>query len=309
MAVSFCIYFFYQNREIVRQVWNLTSYRDISVSVLSGICGFFLFPVCIGQLYRGLNDRISDFDFRKAAKIHYVYYISNVFKYIPGKISTMLVLLDEGGRKGLNRAMLFQAWLGTNGLTLLISTVLALGVISPFIDNSGWNIFITAVAVLCISVTIIPGTNAYLIKIILFLFKRDNQNVRPFSFPSLINALILQIVGWISIGFSFAVISNAWIPMEMGRFWLTVLAYPAAYAAGFLAFFTPAGLGVREGLLTVFLLKMMDGSGSLSTDSTAIVLFIVVMHRVIMTVVDVFLLCFGFGLSYLLSFGENLSEK
>ncbi|MGH2626662.1 MAG: hypothetical protein ACRDHY_08445, partial [Anaerolineales bacterium] len=60
----------------------------------------------------------------------------------------------------------------------------------------------------------------------------------------------LHIVAWLGYGLAFCLLWSAFRPLPTGlEVLMAASAFPSAYVLGFLAFFAPAGVGVREGAL------------------------------------------------------------
>jgi len=68
---------------------------------------------------------------------------------------------------------------------------------------------------------------------------------------------------WVVTGLAFAALVASLYPLAAGDVPLVVAAYAAAYAAGFLALLTPAGLGVREGVLVIALTPVLPAGPAL----------------------------------------------
>ena len=66
-------------------------------------------------------------------------------------------------------------------------------------------------------------------------------------------------VYWVVTGLAFAALVASLYPLAPSDVPVVVAAYAAAYAAGFLPSLTPAGLGVREGVLVVALAPVTPG--------------------------------------------------
>src|SRR3990172_11713077 len=58
---------------------------------------------------------------------------------------------------------------------------------------------------------------------------------------------------WLLAGVSFYIFIRAFYPVELHYILIISGIYAISYAAGFIIFFMPAGLGVREGTLTLLL--------------------------------------------------------
>lgn len=303
-AIAFCLYYFYRNREIITQLWDSVSYSYLLLSFVCGLAGYTLLPFCICELYRGREDSFQKILYPKFC---YIYYIANIYKYIPGKISTLYMYLNEGKQQGLKGAALFQAWAAANALMLMTGMMLAIGVIFPFIENRISSKIILACVLLCLTGIIIPPVNTRIMKILFSVFRRDHHEFEAFTYSSLIKAFFLQILSWGAIGLSFAAVVHAYIPTDAKIAGLSVLAYPAAHSIAFLAFFAPAGLGVREGLLTAFLLKISTLSPVPA--GPAAVLFVVVMHRLIMTLIDIVLIVLAAGIRHFFLYSDEPFEN
>jgi hypothetical protein len=70
-------------------------------------------------------------------------------------------------------------------------------------------------------------------------------------------------VYWAVTGLAFAALVASLAPLAADDIPLVVAAYAAAYAAGFLALLTPAGLGIREGVLVVALAPVLPAGPAL----------------------------------------------
>jgi uncharacterized membrane protein YbhN (UPF0104 family) len=68
---------------------------------------------------------------------------------------------------------------------------------------------------------------------------------------------------WAVTGLAFAALVASLYPLAPGDVPVVVAAFAAAYAAGFLALLTPAGLGVREGVLVVALASVLPAGPAL----------------------------------------------
>jgi len=68
---------------------------------------------------------------------------------------------------------------------------------------------------------------------------------------------------WLLTGLAFAVFVRSLYPLPAAEVPLVAAAYAAAYAAGFLSLLTPAGLGVREGVLVVALAPVLPAGPAL----------------------------------------------
>lgn len=92
----------------------------------------------------------------------------------------------------------------------------------------------------------------------------DTADVPPLRHATLAGGLVMSAGGWLLLGLSLWVVLHALAPEQVNwswGCWLRCTGYIAvSYVAGFVAFFTPGGLGVREGLLQEFLVAELAES-------------------------------------------------
>lgn len=181
-----------------------------------------------------------------------VFFTANLGRYLPGKVWQIAGLAylarGEGVAPGpaTAAAVLGQAF-SLAGATLLGTGVL-LGVGRGPDLGGGW-----AAAVLL--VLLIGATSPGILKILLPLWFRLAREDEPGGFrPDRafgVRWMGLYALAWGLQGTAF------WILVRSLGFELTLLegvpAFSAAYVAGYLALFAPAGIGIREGMLVVFL--------------------------------------------------------
>ena len=293
IAIIFFTNIALENKETIELAWRSIRYVNLLLSTLLSLGGFFLFPVCIWQLFQGRFQKCPSKNF---ISIQICYHISNFYKYIPGKISTLLVMIDEAGKQGVDRMALFHAWVGNYGLSILIGMCLAFFVIFPFFDSVSYSKFLSIPVFILMFLAVIPTTNMWLMKALLIFLKRDVSSLVPFSCSTLLKAFAIQLVAWLLLGLSFAIIADIYLPLDAEKFFFLTLGYPVAHTAGFLVMIAPAGLGVREGVLVAILMQCVQRNGDQTT--LDIFLFIVIVHRMVITLTDSLLLFIAYGVRH-----------
>ncbi|NNM04802.1 MAG: hypothetical protein HKO65_06825, partial [Gemmatimonadetes bacterium] len=181
-----------------------------------------------------------------------VFFTANLGRYIPGKLWQIAGLAYLAKGQGVpagtatGAAVLGQAF-SLAGATLVGGGVL-LGSGGGSALGGGW------VALILLAL-LLTATSPGLLKALVPLWFRVSRQAAPPSFrpdPAFgIRWMGLYALTWSLQGLGF------WILVGSLGFDLTLLegvpAYPAAYVAGYLALFAPAGAGIREGLLIVLL--------------------------------------------------------
>jgi hypothetical protein len=102
---------------------------------------------------------------------------------------------------------------------------------------------------------------------LLALARRRLPGLDPADLTPSPGTVALLVVGyalyWAVTGLAFAALVASMYPLAAADIPLVVAAYAAAYAVGFLALLTPAGLGVREGVLVVALAPVLPAGPAL----------------------------------------------
>lgn len=224
--------------------WQLRPWWLLLSAVLMWLDFVLLF-----HLWRIVLAAISGHRLRFAAAYR-ILTLSNLGKYIPGKIWTiagMVYLVGDEGvppKPALVSSALHQAFTLVPGAAFVtaILGVRIWGALSP-----------TAVLVaLAVGVILLyPPLFRRLLNFGLSIFGREPIEFE-LSFGRAFGLFWLYIGAWILYGASFWCM-NLGIGLPAGPFWEVSAAYAAAYLVGFVALFAPGGLGVREGILAVIL--------------------------------------------------------
>lgn len=191
-----------------------------------------------------------------------VFMLANLGRYVPGKVLQIAGLAYLARREGVRPAVATAAALLGQGIALLGATLVGLGAL--FGANETWRPWgwagLAAVAALVL-LTSLPGPAAALehawFRLASALSKGPgvddeepqpaNATLRGFG----LRWTLLYAANWSMHAVAF------WLLFLSLEGWTTFLsvgpAFAAAYVAGYVAIFAPAGVGVREGALIVFL--------------------------------------------------------
>jgi len=117
-------------------------------------------------------------------------------------------------------------------------------------------LFMAAVVLGFLVFTFVPGI---LIKSLQLLKIKKNiiPDNKQFSILKKINVLIIYLVGWFLGGLGFFLLVNSITPMGAEQFMFLTSAFALSWLVGLLAIFAPAGIGVREGVLSLLLTEIM----------------------------------------------------
>jgi len=187
-----------------------------------------------------------------------IWFISNFGRYIPGKVWQLLGMVYLCEREGIPKtvtttsAVLAQIFSLVSGL---IISFLLLGV-DFFKKLGGANI---------LSFAVLLGLFFFLVVISVyprFLEKGANFFLRKFRKPELkiqlnvwtfFKFLFFYSITWLIYGFGFSFFVYSFTNVSLQQYPLMTGIFAIAYMIGFLSFFAPGGLGIREGILTYLL--------------------------------------------------------
>ena len=212
-------------------------------------------------LWRGLIIRLgSTISLRSAFRI---FTLSALGHYVPGKVWQIVGMVYLGRRNGVRTEAGVWAALLAQLLAILSGALVTFGVLlveqkrmlAPLLEKLGaqsislWLILLPLALVLAL---IHPRILEKVTNWILKLFKREAIRFN-LSYPGLLLFFLLYIVSWFFYGFAFYLFLYSVAPIPLSDFLLVTGSFAAAYIVGLLALFVPGGLGVREGLIALFL--------------------------------------------------------
>lgn len=181
-----------------------------------------------------------------------VFFTANLGRYIPGKLWQIAGLAFLARREGVSAGTATGAAFLGQLFSLGGATLVGLGVLIQWeaggAMNGGW----VAGGVLAI---MILATFPRILRPLLHALLRKVKAGSPGPlWPDQafgVRWLVLYAISWLLQGLAFRLLMASF---GVGMGWLQGLAvFPAAYLLGYIAFFAPAGLGIREGFLIFFL--------------------------------------------------------
>ena len=223
-----------------------------------------------------------------------IWFAANLARYVPGNVWSFVGAVELARREGVPR----RTTLAVMGLAQLLSVGTALLVGLPVLvaDQArlGWAAALGGLAVGLAGVLAVALRHR-----LAALLRRRYPEVEPGDLAPSPAAAALLAAGyalyWVVTGLAFAALVRSLHPLAVADVPLTVAAYAAAYAIGFLALVTPAGLGVREGVLAVALAQIMPVGAALA---------VALLSRLWMMLVELL----GAGLVHLVDRGQTARQ-
>ena len=181
-----------------------------------------------------------------------VFFTANLGRYLPGKVWQIAGLAYLAKGEGVPAPAATGAAVLGQAFSLAGATLVGAGVL---LGNGRGPSFGGGWAAAALLVLLLGATSSGILKGLLrFWFRLARQEVPGEFRPDRafgIRWMGLYALGWALQGLAF------WLLVRSLGFDATLLegvpAFPAAYVAGYLALFAPAGAGIREGMLVVFL--------------------------------------------------------
>jgi len=202
------------------------------------------------------------------------YFMSQLAKYVPGKVGIFVIRIQAYSafpQRTMITSMFIEYIIGIMAACQIV-------LLSLIFTNLVLPSYIRILALVCFGVLLLvlyPSIFSFLLDRIMIVFKREQ--IRPIpSFQTIIKTLLLFFTSNIFNGIAFfAVFKSMNNSVSIADLPLIVGVYYGASLAGLVAFFAPAGLGVREGVLFLVLPLLF------ASNNTEIILVALVMRILI----------------------------
>jgi uncharacterized membrane protein YbhN (UPF0104 family) len=237
--------------EIAGQQWKIRW----SALLISGL--FLLGAYIVASL--GWRAIIAGFGYKVTRPAAFrVAYLSNLGRYIPGKIWQvfgMVGLAKELGvpvRVSLASFALAQLYMIPIGFMVILITLRNLETIEA-LKSVGLVLYLAAGIIFLVFLILLfkPGGFNWGLNLILRLFRREMVEYNPRVRNRTIT-FILYMHTWIFFGLGFYFFLHALIETDLAASH-SIGIYTASYTLGYLAFISPGGLGVREAVMSAIL--------------------------------------------------------
>lgn len=204
---------------------------------------------------------------------------SQLGKYLPGKVwftvgrMYLARQFEIPERVSITSVVLEIILMVISGLMIALLTVAA-----PWAQNFPVKHSLLALAIIvCGLIVTYPGIFNRLVGLATRVLKRESVQMN-LTYGGIVVLLLLYSVHWFWQGMGFFLLIRSFYEIEIAMWPLMWGLYAAAWIIGFVSFLTPAGIGVREGVMTFFLSFYMPLS---------IAIIVALLARVWSTVADV----------------------
>jgi glycosyltransferase 2 family protein len=191
-----------------------------------------------------------------------IWFLSNLARYVPGNVWSFVGAVELARREGVARPVTLAVMAFTQVLSVGVALLAGLPVLLAERAQLGRPALLGAVAV-----AVVAAVAAVFRRQLLGLASRRLPGLDGGDLVPAPGTVALLAAGyaayWAVTGLAFAALVASVHPLAPGEVPLVVAAYAAAYAVGFLSLLTPAGLGVREGVLVVALSPVLPAGPAL----------------------------------------------
>lgn len=187
-----------------------------------------------------------------------IFMVSNLGRYVPGKVWSIAGMAALGKGKGVPVAVSATAAVVMQGVGLAAAGAIGLGAFAGGpAPLPRWGLVGAGVA--AVVLLLLLSVPSLFHRAVALWFRVVRTRAPANLTPALALRWLLQVAGaWVAMSASFWIFARS-LGMELSPVHAGS-AFAAAYVAGYLMLFAPAGVGVREGFLVAFLASAL-GSG------------------------------------------------
>jgi hypothetical protein len=209
-----------------------------------------VYPVFVWKfLIRSMGEKINTLSALR------IWFISNLGRYIPGKVFQVAGLVYLTSSEGISRSKAVQSVLYSqitaNGLGLFMG----LGLLSLNNGKGSFpNHFHIILILIAVFITILWFPTLFM-RSSNFMLKKMKKEIieQSVSQKDYILYLILQVINWILMSVAFLFLISSYTNISVVQDPVLIFILPLSWTIGLLAVFAPGGVGVREGAMSYWL--------------------------------------------------------
>jgi hypothetical protein len=192
---------------------------------------------------------------RSAARI---WCVSNLGRYLPGKVWSVAGLAVLARREGV------QGWAAAAAALAMqaLSVGTGAGVAIAFLPQADSPVLLVA----AIAIAVVSVAALTLKPMVRVLARVASGRIQLQSLPvgAVLAAAAATLAAWLMYGLAFRFLALGLLPNNAPSLPLAMGSFAGAYIIGLFAVFAPGGIGIREGMLLVFLTPSIGGGAALA---------------------------------------------
>ncbi|KPK67042.1 hypothetical protein AMJ87_14020 [candidate division WOR_3 bacterium SM23_60] len=261
--------------------WHKISFEELEfnyvfliLSALFHICGFILMSITWKYTMLFLGQNIG---FTHSLEI---LSLTRLGRYLPGKVWFAMGRAYFAKAKGIPQRTVYVSIVLEVILQFWAAILLFFATGAPASgEGIDINLYILGAVLLVSLVLIHPAVFNRLVNVILKRLKRQTIDF-SLTIPKILALLVMFFLIFAFHGCGFLFLIRSFYPLALAEFPVMVSIFAVAWVIGFMSFITPAGLGVREGALSLLLTNHVPaGIGIIAA----------LLSRIWLTVIEVFL--------------------
>jgi glycosyltransferase 2 family protein len=174
-------------------------------------------------------------------------------KYVPGRVLGLSLILFFYNKENKSKAAVTSCLFFEYIATLLAAIFVFLSTIY-FIDNKILNQykFLATILMILFFVIIHPSILKFMFN---FVLKKMNLGQVSFDikYRDILNIVMMNVLNWLALGLAVFMLINSIFPTPLRHLLFIISAISSASFIGLISPLTPAGLGVKEGILILIL--------------------------------------------------------
>lgn len=208
--------------------------------------------------------------YRHAAPVNLV---GQLGKYLPGSVWAFFIQARLGKRYGIPRVQSFIALLLAVGVTVVTGASLGPFVASTLVPHWGSWAWMLAAGPIAL-VVLLPAALTRIANLAMRAAKRPPLG-EPLKLKGVLQSTLWSYVTWLLLGGHLWLLVHASGSADPSNYFLLTAAIAIAMSAGFVAFFLPSGIGVREAMIVAVLSAGMPAGRALGIAFVSRILFTV----------------------------------
>jgi uncharacterized membrane protein YbhN (UPF0104 family) len=246
IAIAFMGYYLYKNWSDLQQYhWQFNLFLFL-ISILILWLALFAIVLIFKLIFKKLIN--VDIGFLQMFR---AYNISNIGRYLPGKVWSIFGLFYFTGQYGINKKQTTLAIIA-NEVSYKGSGAL-LGLCYFLFSSSFQNYLPLMIALLVACLVVIhPRILDKIINLALKLIKKQPIEM-DFSYSTIFVFFLMYIIVWEIHSLAFYVLVNSITSLESVNIFKFSTILPLCWVVGYIILLTPGGIGVREGMLVITL--------------------------------------------------------
>mgnify|MGYP005853834017 CR=1 FL=1 len=184
--------------------------------------------------------------------------LSQLARYVPGSIWGALSLVHLASARGISAGRSVEAFFLLNAIMFLSAGFVAFGFLLGWKTGLDINPLLLLPGIALLFTAIHPRMMNWWRGLLFRLLRRESPSI-PIDFRLTVRLMAISALYWALSALGIYLLTLAIIPSYSGGPFFLLGAMAVSWVSGYIAFFTPGGLGVREGVMATILAQVLPG--------------------------------------------------